>query len=517
MKSSVNKKWLITVFALVAMFACSDDVGITEVLTSIPDNIDASVTLKQDNSGEVTIVPSGDNATKFFLDFGDGSGLSDTLNVGIPFTHIYAEGDYDLVVTGINIAGQTGETVKPLQIRFKAPENLEVSIEKDANNPFMVRVSASADFSHGFEVSFGERPDEEPVAFFAGENVEYTYGDIGEFEIEVKALSGGSEATVYTEKITINDPFVFPIDFESSTVDYAFFNFGGGEGEGVKVVENPGKDATNDSDKVGKYTKVGGAETWAGTSATLNNSLDFSAGTTVKMEVYSPRAGIPILFKIEKGDAFMEIIQTTTQADSWETLSFDFSEIDRAISFQVISIFFDFDQVGAGDTFYFDNIRLTNDHPIQLPLDFEDRASDYFFLEFDGSPVAIIANPDPSGINSSDQVAQAFKVEGAGPYAGAFIDLDNPIDFSEQTVLTVKFWAPRADVPVLLKLEDPDDGGISMEIQGVIQEKETWTEVEFDFSGIDPNENWGRIIFFFDFGNPGVGEHYYFDDISMRN
>lgn len=506
-------------FLIINVLGCSDNHEITEIDTTPPDNIGATVSIKPDNSGEVTITPKGDNANKFFLDYGDGSDLSDTIAVGNPFTHIYAEGEYELVVTGLNIANEESEAIIPLNVNFKAPENLEVTINKNPNDPFTINISANADLSIGFEATFGEDNEAEPVKFNAGEQVEYTYNDIGDYEVQITALSGGKETTTYSEMISITNPLILPIDFESTTIEYAFFNFGGGEGEGVPIIKNPAPDDVNDSEMVAQYTKVSNSETWAGTSTTLNEPIDFTAGTLINMAIYSPEKDIPILLKIENKDDpdnFMEVIKTTTTSGEWEILSFDFSEIDRNEAYSVISIFFNFDKAGNGETYYFDHIHQTNPNPVALPLDFEGTANNYVFQEFDGSPVSIVSNPYKSGINTSDQVAEAYKVEGAGPYAGAFIDLETAIDFSETSELTIKVWSPRSNVPMLLKIEDPNDGSINMEVEGTITEKEKWSEVSFNFSGVSKDDNWKRLILFFDFGNPGKDEYYYFDDISFK-
>ncbi len=521
MKINRNTTGYLTLLLLIlAVYACSSDVEIEEINISAPENIGASITVEQDNSGEATITPKGENANWFIIDFGDGSELSDTIQVGNAVKHVYEEGEYNVGITGLNIAHQEGQGSQALTISYKAPENLEVDITKDPGDPFTVNVSATADLSAGFEILFGEDPDQDPVFFNPGETVSYTFSDIGEFEIQVTALSGGANTTTYRETIKITDPFVLPINFESETVSYAFFNFGGGEGDGVPIVDNPDPDEVNDSEKVGQYTKVSGAETWGGTSATLNTAIDFTKGTVIEMEVYAPAAGIPVLLKVEDAndpDNAMEVLQNTTQSGAWETLSFDFTGIAKDQNYSVLSIFFNFDNPGEGNTYYFDNIRITNAHPVALPLNFEGPAESYSFLEFDGSPASVVSNPNPSGINTSAQVAQYFKVDGAGPYAGAFIDLDTKVDFSNSTKITLKILSPQENASVLLKFEDPNDGSVSMEVEGTVQEKEVWEEVTFDFSGIDPDGNWGRLIFFPDFGTPGAGTYYYIDDIMIDN
>ena len=50
----------------------------------------------------------------------------------------------------------------------------------------------------------------------------------------------------------------------------------------------------------------------------------------------------------------------TTQANDWQTLSFDFSGANHALTLNRASVFFDFGQTGTGQTFYFDNVSFLN-------------------------------------------------------------------------------------------------------------------------------------------------------------
>lgn len=506
-------------FILLCMIGCIEDEGLTTVNLAEPSNIDASISIKQDNSGEVTFTPTGESANRFFMNFGDGSELSDTIASGNTFTHTYAEGNYEVEVFALNIANEMSQATKELVVSFLPPENLEVSIAKVASDPFTVTVSATANNAAGFEVTFGETSDEDPQNLDIDETISYTYSDVGDFEIVVTALSGGAATTSYSETITITDPLVFPIDFESSTVNYTFFNFGGGEGNGVPLVSNPAPNDVNDSETVASYTKVSGSETWAGTSATLNAPIDFSNGTLIKMDVYSPQAGVPVLFKIENADdseIFVESQELTTVSNEWETLTFDMSIVNISSTYEVLALFFNFNNSGTGETYYFDNIRTASAVDIALPLGFEAGVSNYMFGGFGGGSAEVVANPVLGGINASNQVVKQNKASGSDTWAGATIDLTEKVDFNISTTLNMKVWSPEANIPVLLKFEDPNDSTIFVEVTSTVTEANTWTEVEFDFSGVDASQNWSRMATFFDFGTPGTGLDYYFDDITYK-
>lgn len=500
---------------LLILNGCEEDNGLTDVNMASPQNVDAEFSIKRDNSGEVTIIPIAEGADSFVLDFGDGSEVSEEIENGERLTHVYPEGTYDVTITAKNLAGDEAVATKNLVVSFDPPENLEVNVEISSSDPLSVSVSATADNAIGFDMTFGEVEDEEPIFVLAGEVGTYTYSSVGTFLITVEALSGGEATTVYTEEVTITDPFVLPITFESETVNYNFNNFGGGEGDGVAIVDNLNPNEINDSDKVGSYTKVSGSETWAGTSALLNKNIDFSSTTSIAVDVWSPQAGIPVLFKIEQEgnpDVFVEAMQNTTVANQWETLTFTLPEANQN-DFSILALFFNFDTSGTGETYYFDNIRLTNPVLLGLPLDFEEDPASYSFTEFGGAPTEVVANPDASGINNSSSVAKTLKANGSETWAGSFIDIDIPIDLSISSTLKLKVWSPTENNQVILKLENPDTGA-EAEVTQTLATANEWVEVEFDFSEADVNEEWTRIVYFFDFGIQGSGLDYYFDDLA---
>jgi hypothetical protein len=120
-----------------------------------------------------------------------------------------------------------------------------------------------------------------------------------------------------------------PLDFQSTTLNYAFTDFDGG---GVTIVNNPNASGINTSTKVAKMVKSPGA-TYGGSFLALDNPIDFSTKKTFKMKVYSPRVGAKVLLKVENltnGGISFEKEVTTTKANEWEELTFDYSGINTA-------------------------------------------------------------------------------------------------------------------------------------------------------------------------------------------
>ncbi|WP_189605471.1 hypothetical protein [Salinimicrobium marinum] len=524
-------KIMIAVFVSTAVISCDkddDSLGVDLEGMATPTNLGATFQITQDNTGLVTITPTGEGATLYSVDFGDGSGSSDEMSVGENVTHVYEEGEYDVVITGTNLAGETAEGTQPLTVSFRAPENLEVSVNKDPQDNYSISVSAAADYATMFNVYFGDVAEEEPTPLMPGETVNHTYETIGTYDVRVVALSGGTATTEITQEVVISDPLFLPIDFESEKLDYSFVNFGGGEGDGVPVIANPDPSGVNTTEMVAAYTKPAGSETWAGTSIALDEPIDFSTTRYVSVDVWSPIAGADVLFKVENlenPDIAVEVAATTTVSEEWETLIFDLSAIDPAVDYGKAVLFFNFNIPGTGETYYFDNIKTTQLEFTELPLTFESENLTYTWSGFGGAEGGVVANPDPSGINPSAHVTEFKKAGGAETWAGISLDLDQPLDFSNGTTVKMKVWSPEAGVPVLLKLENsasvPEGGGNPTVFVEVIQNTSTsgeWEELSFDlssFEAFDPSVDYDRIILFYDFGNSGEGTTSYYDDIKI--
>ncbi len=83
-----------------------------------------------------------------------------------------------------------------------------------------------------------------------------------------------------------------------------------------------------------------------------------------KMKVFSPRVGAKVLLKVENqtnGGISFEKEVLTTVANAWEELTFDYSTINTANSYQKIVLIFDLGAMGDGSanyTFLFDDIKL---------------------------------------------------------------------------------------------------------------------------------------------------------------
>jgi len=512
-------------FLLVAIAGCkkvsNDDVSFLETAKN-PDKISALFEITQDNTGLVTITPSGEGVASFDVYYGHGPNTPVKVAAGGKTTHTYPEGTYNVKLVARNITGKVTEVTKPLTVTFRAPENVEVTATVDPSNNYKLNVTAKAQYETFFRVYFGSDPNEIPKSFNEGETVSFIYPATGTYTVRVVALSGGAATTEVTKTITIVDPVLLPLTFESPTVKYDFINFGGGQ---VTVINNPQQGPANTSAKVGRMVK-NAPEPWGGSVISLGEPINFSSNKIFTMKVFSPRVGARVLLKVENltdGGVFFEKEATSTVANAWEELGFDFRNIDVSKSYQKVVLIFDLGTPGDGSanfTWLFDDILLTNampDNALKMPITFENPNINYAFTNFGNANSSVVANPQINGSNPSSKVGRLVKANGAEVWAGSFLELAAPINFASMQKIKMKVWSPKAGITVKMKLENLANGGINIERDAVNVTANAWEELVFDFTGINNANNYQRLVVFFDFGNSGDGTSYYYDDINLTD
>ena len=526
-------KYFFSVTLLLAIsFGCTkeinDDISLVES-GATPQKLSALFTITQDNSGQVTITPNGEGGAVYDVFFGDATVAPAKVLAGNNIVHKYAEGVYTVKIIARSVTGKTTEYTQPLTVTFRAPENLEVTAEKDAVNKFKVNVSAKALYETFFQVYFGDVANEVPQAFNEGQTISHTYAVAGTYTVKVVALSGGAATTQFTKVFVIAAQINLPVTFDGVGIDYTVTDFGNN-------VSVDATDPTLASNKVKKTTKPAGAETWAGT--TIGTGLGFASripitatATQMSVRIYSPAAGIKIRLKIEDHTDNTKSVETdvlTTVANTWETLVFDFANqatgtaaLNPAYNYDMASLFFDFGVAGNGKVFYWDDVKYlpVNVPPtgIVLPLDFQSTTLAYTFTDFGGGNATVINNPQVSGINTSSKVGRMVK-SAPEVYGGSFITLASPINFSTQKIFKVKVFAPRIGAKLLLKVENLTNGGISFEKEVATTVANAWEELTFDFSAINTANSYQKIVLIFDLGTVGDGSAnftYLFDDIKL--
>ena len=336
----------------------------------------------------------------------------------------------------------------------------------------------------------------------------YELGTVGDGSADFTFWFDDIELTTAAEGVQL------PIDFESTTLTYPWTDFGGVV---ATVIDNPQSSGINTSAKVGQMVKSAG-EVFGGSTLALGGAIDFGANNGFKMKVFANRTGAPVLFKLEGPGAPAEISATTTVANQWEELTFNFTGLTGGV-FNKITLIYDLGVVGDGGpnfTLLFDDIELTTVvGGVQLPVTFESTTLDYVWSDFGGGVATIIDNPDPSGINTSSKVGQMVKNAGE-VFGGSKLTLGGPIDFGTSTAINMKVWANRVGANVLLKLEGPS--GATGDIIVPTTVANAWEELTFDVTGFTGNL-YNAVTLIYELGDVGDGGPdytFYFDDIKLE-
>ena len=201
----IIKQQLKFLLLVLVVFGCTKEDDNTDFVNQIepPTNISVDVTVTQDNTGLVTLRPSGEGVTGYVIDFGDGSEVSELISPGEDISHTYQEGVYDVVVTANGLTDETTSITQEVVVSFQAPQNLVVEITNDPALSKTVNVTANAEFATFFEVDFGEVPGADPVSANIGETISYTFEEAGVYTITVEALGAAIETTTYTEDFEV--------------------------------------------------------------------------------------------------------------------------------------------------------------------------------------------------------------------------------------------------------------------------------------------------------------------------
>jgi len=372
-------------------------------------------------------------------------------------------------------------------------------------------------------------------------NFSYTYKKLSVFfNFGTTGAVAGTKTYYFDDVVYIPSgpiPLNLPVTFDNIYVNYDLLDFGGNTSS---IVADP----VVPSNKVCQAIKSNIAETWAGTTiggtTGFATAIPFASGaTTITMRVYSPNAGIPVRMKVEDPNDPGKTVETealTTTFNAWETLSFNFANqaagtaaINFSYTYKKMSVFFNFGTSGAvagTKTYYFDDIVFIPavPVPVDLPVTFDNPAINYNLVDFGGNASSIIADP----VVPTNLVCKIIKTNTAESWAGTTIGgatgFATPVPFAPgSTTITMRVYSPDAGVVVRMKVEDQNNGGISVETDALTTTVNTWETLTFNFANqaagtpaINFSNTYKKLSVFFNFGTTGVVagmKTYLFDDV----
>jgi hypothetical protein len=164
----------------------------------------------------------------------------------------------------------------------------------------------------------------------------------------------------------------FPLEFNMDTDivdwnDFTFFPFSRAE---LARIANPDKSGLNETDYVLEYTKPQGSDAWAGFFYHLENPINLTEASQFRLKVWSPRADIDAVMKLElqAGGGTPDQIAEITQSEEWIELVWDLSELDHGIAWDKVTVIMDIDvhPVPQTETWYVDDFRLVGVTPVSV-------------------------------------------------------------------------------------------------------------------------------------------------------
>jgi hypothetical protein len=359
------------------------------------------------------------------------------------------------------------------------------------------------------------------------------------------SAAGATASQDYDTRVISKSPMSLPVSFDSATVDYGLLGFEGAEDSSIVA------DPAGGTNQVVRVVKSATAKPWAGTTLTANGTLGFAtkvpfdaSNTRMTVRVYSPDAGIQVRLKLEdhtNPNISVETEATTTVANAWQALTFDFANqatgtaaLNLASSYDKASLFFNFGVDGAtagAKTYYFDDVIFiggggTSGGRAFAAVTFDGSAVIYTLTGFGGAEDASL-QPDPAG--GGNTVARVVKSATAEGWAGTTVSTGanntvGVIPFSaSNTRMTVRVYSPDAGIQVRLKVEDHTNTTISVETEATTTVANAWETLTFNFANqatgtaaLNLASRYDRASLFFNFGVTGAtagAKTYYFDDL----
>ena len=405
------KKIYKSILIMIMIISCTDsrDLGFLEEV-AIPSNVSALFDITQDNSGLVTITPSGESANVFEINLGDGSEIV-TLNSGESTEKIYSEGSYTISITAYNIVGDSTEVSQTLVVSFLAPQNLEVGIENDASISKQVNVTATADFATTYEFYSGEPGVEQPVATAnIGDGISYGYQTPGVYSVRVVAKGGAIETTEYAVDFEVTE-IVFPLSAAPTPPNRNDFDV-------VSVFSDHYTDVTLNelptswSSTSFEATTIGSDNIWKLTSldflgivTNYDTGIDVSEMEKLHIDYWLPEGSTnELLVKIVNTVDGGEDVESlgAPQGGSWQSIEIDlsaFDDGDLANKEKITQLLIDSDgvtPVAYIDNFYFyrESTTSTFDDGLLNNGDFEGGSDSWIVGVNDAAPAPVVTVAD---------------------------------------------------------------------------------------------------------------------------
>ena len=289
---------------------------------------------------------------------------------------------------GINTSSTVAQIVRDGGAIWSGSKiELDANLDFTSNSSISMKVFTTAPVGTivKFKLEGNGQTERDVLTTVSGEWEELTWDFTGApmdfnqvvFMFDFGNVGDGSETSTFlfddVQQMFSGSQIDWPVDFESSTVNYTMSDFGGN-------VSSLVVDPTDPNNTCIQAIKTDEAATWAGT--TIGTPAGFATDipltlTNSKMyaRVWSPTANTPIRLKVEDSNDPTHTCETetnTTVAGAWEVIEFDFLNqapgtelleigLQMGWTYNMASIFFNFGTEGAQageQTYYFDDVQF---------------------------------------------------------------------------------------------------------------------------------------------------------------
>ena len=497
------KTYYKALFLLVFLVACTED-DLRELsyldTIAVPTNLAVAFNITQDNTGLVTITPSGDGAVSYDISFGDSSTEPANVVQGNGVEHTYGEGTYEIGVIAYNLNGDSLAVTQELIVSFQAPQNLVVTLENDAAITKQVNVSATADFAAMYEFYSGEVGVTQPVATAnIGDAISYTYADPGIYSVKIIAMGGAIATTEHTEEFEVTEilaPIVSALLQPSRNESDVISIYSSTYTDVVDTDTFPNWDQASQGSSWGTYDLSGDSmlqyTNLSYQGVQFGSPQDLTSMEFIHMDVWT--ADLPqletSLISLTNGEK--PIVSDLTLND-WTSIDIPLSAFtDQGLTVADIHQFKFVGIPWASGTVFIDNLYFYRSASEYAPLLSDDFEGNGNITTWTGDGAGLTLNT-PNIVNESINTSLSILQyeDTGGQYANIQFTADGKFDLSTgNTVYSLKIYVPSSSVTgsqpnqVSLKLQNSDLGGNSWQTQTEIVKPivlDTWQELVFNF------------------------------------
>ena len=505
-------------FVFITVTSCNEDfMEETDFKVVAPSNVSATFQITQDNTGLVTITPTGENAISFDVDFGDGSPSSLNVKAGKSVKHTFTEATHNVKVTANGFNNLKTVSDVQLVVSFKAPTNLVVAITNDETTSKKVNVTASADFATTFDFYPGESGAEK-VSGNIGSSASFIYKEPGTYAVKVTAKGGAIATTDYNANFEVTallQPTVgatVPKERPSASVVSVFsdaytnvsnVNVNPAWGQGTVYSE-----FDLGGNKIIQYSNLN----YQGIAFDEQN---VSGMQYLYMDIWTADLETLNIFAIKKSGGENKVTKSLNK-DVWTSIEIPIKDFtDQGLTMNDIHQL-KFEGTGS-KTVFIDNIYFYKKSELKLPIKFNKEEK---FSGADGASFELSTDPNNSSNNTG-------KITNSGAqWEHVYINLDQAIKIvkGSQNKYEVKVYSPDSEEHKL-SMKLTESGANEHIILDQTFNKSGWNTLTFDFSAVtkqdypnggadfDGTADFKKLILFVDGGASKAGT-YHIDNIQ---